>query len=406
MKLETFIARRYFVSKHKLNFITVISLISTLGIMVGVASLIVVLSVFNGFGNLVESFLTSIDPDIRIDFIQNSNENFAKTNSLLKDNENIKSFSPYINSRVLLESRYAQSVSELKGIEKNKFFELYDSSKIIFYKSKSDDETIPGIYVGIILANELQVNLHDTIKVFAPVSMNSFLSGFSPIRSKTFLVKGIFYSQNNQYDKTLSIIDLNSFLSLFGSSKEIQGFEITLTDKNMVEKIKNIFEDKFQDDAEILDKYEIHNELFSVMKIERWVAYLLLTLIIAVASFNILSSLTMTVLEKKRDISVMKSFGVSEKSLLKIFLNEGAIIGFVGTILGIGLGLFICWLQIEYKIYPLDPMLYKIDSLPLKIQVSDFLIVAFASMFLSILSAMFPALRAAKTNLIDGIKWE
>ena len=116
MKLETFIAKRYFVSKHKLNFITVISLISTLGIMVGVASLIVVLSVFNGFGNLVESFLTSIDPDIRIDFIQNSNENFAKTDSLLKDSENIKSFSPYINSRVLLESRYAQSVSELKGI--------------------------------------------------------------------------------------------------------------------------------------------------------------------------------------------------------------------------------------------------------------------------------------------------
>jgi lipoprotein-releasing system permease protein len=142
------------------------------------------------------------------------------------------------------------------------------------------------------------------------------------------------------------------------------------------------------------------------MKIERWVAYLLLSLIIAVASFNILSSLTMTVLEKKRDISIMKSFGVSEKSLLKIFLNEGAIIGFVGTILGTILGLFICWLQIEYKIYPLDPTQYKIDSLPLEVRIIDFFTVAFASMTLSILSASFPASIASKTNLIEGIKWE
>ncbi len=406
MKLETFISKRYFISKHKINFITIISIISTLGIMIGVASLIVVLSVFNGFGSLVESFLTSLDPDLRIDFFQNNNEYVSAADSLLKNNNDIKTYTPYLTSRVLIESRYAQSVVNLKGIESEKFSELYDSSKIIFYKSDLNNISIPGIYLGIILANDLQVNLDDTINVFAPSSMNSFLNSFSPIKSRAFFVKGIFYSQNNQYDKNLSIIDLNSALSLFGSSKPIQGFEISLSEKDKIGKLKDELENNLNWKAEVLDKYEIHSELFSVMKIERWVAYLLLSLIIAVASFNILSSLLMTVLEKKRDISIMKSFGVSEKSILKIFLNEGAIIGIVGTILGTILGLVICWLQIEYKIYPLDPTQYKIDSLPLEVRIIDFFTVAFASMTLSIISASFPASIASKTNLIEGIKWE
>lgn len=406
MKIERFIAKRYFISKHKLNFITVISFISTLGITIGVASLIVVLSVFNGFGSLVESFLTSLDPDIRIDFVQENNFKADEIDSLLAKNNLIKSYSPYLVSKVLIESKYAQSVIELKGINKSKFFQLYDSSKVKFYRSKIENNSLSEIYLGVVLASELQIDIDDTLSVFAPSSINSFLTGFNPIKKENFLVKGIFYSQNNQYDKSLAIIDIKDAFTLYGSSKPIQGYELSLNQPLSLENVKNELQIYFQQEAEVLDKYQIHDDLFSVMRIERWVAYLLLSLIIAVASFNILSSLSMTVLEKKRDISIMKSFGISENSLIKIFLNEGAIIGIVGTLLGTLLGLFICWLQIEYKIYPLDPTQYKIDSLPLEIQITDFFTVAFASMTLSILAAAFPALRASKTNLIDGIKWE
>lgn len=405
MKLERFIAKRYFVSKHRLNFITIISLISTIGITIGVASLIVVLSVFNGFGNLVEELLTSLDPDIRIDFIDNSKVQSSEIEKLLNKSEKINSFSAYLLSRSLLESNYAQSVVELKGINKSQFFQLYDSSKVNFYKTKANN-SLPGIYIGVILASELQVELNDTITAYVPSSVRSFLSGFSPIRKGRFVVEGIFYSQNNQYDNSLAIIDLKDFYSFFGSNRKILGYEISLKNKKDFNYVKDLIQNSFSSNIEVLGKYEIHKELFSVMKIERWVAYLLLSLIIVVASFNILSSLSMTVLEKKRDISIMKSFGISEKSLLKIFLNEGAIIGIVGTFLGLILGLFICWLQLEFKIYPLDPTQYKVDSLPLKIQAIDFLTVSFASMSLSIIAAAFPALRASKTNLIEGIKWE
>jgi lipoprotein-releasing system permease protein len=406
MKLERFIAKRYFASKHKLNFITLISIISTIGIMIGVASLIVVLSVFNGFGSLVESFLTSLDPDLRIDFVQDEPNYVSLTNSFLAQENSVKTFSPYIVSRVLAESKYAQSIVELKGIQLEKFSTLYDLSKVNLYRYKYNHNSLPKIYLGIILANDLQIDLGDTLKISAPTSMSSFLAGFSPVKQGYFIVEGIFYSQNNEYDKNLAIIDLKSAFTLFGSNKPIQGFEISLKGNKDFKEVRKKLQIQLNDKAEILDKYDIHSDLFSVMKIERWVAYLLLSLIIAVASFNILSSLSMTVLEKKRDISIMKSFGISDKSLLKIFLNEGAIIGIVGTLAGLILGLFICWLQIEYKIYALDPTQYKIDSLPLKIEVLDFITVSFASMGLSILAASFPAAKATKTNLIEGIKWE
>ncbi len=406
MKLEVFIAKRYFVSKHKLNFITVISVISTIGIMIGVASLIVVLSVFNGFGSIVESFLTSLDPDLRIDFLQDEPTFINHTESFLLQDNSVKTFSPYIVSRVLAESKYAQSIVELKGIKLDKFSNLYDLSKINFYNIKSNYASFPKIYLGIILANDLQIDLGDTLKISAPTSINSFLTGFSPVKQSYFIVEGIFYSQNNEYDKTLAIIDLKNAFILFGLNKPIQGFELSLKENQDINQVRKKLQNQLNDKAEILDKYDIHSDLFSVMKIERWVAYLLLSLIIAVASFNILSSLSMTVLEKKRDISIMKSFGISDNSLLKIFLNEGAIIGIVGTLAGLILGIFICWLQIEYKIYPLDPTQYKIDSLPLKIEFMDFLTVSLASMGLSILSASFPAVKATKTNLIEGIKWE
>lgn len=406
MKLERFIAKRYFISKHKLNFITIISIISTLGITIGVASLIVVLSVFNGFGNLVEELLTSLDPDMRVEIINDDKINLSTFEEYVRNNYKIKSFSPYLISRSLFESKYSQIVAEVKGINLNKIFSIYDSNKVNFNLNEYDKSTLPKIYIGLILANELQVDLNDTITIYAPTSLNSFLSGFSPIKKGIFIVKGIFYSQNNQYDRSLALIDIRDSFSLFGSGKKIKGYEISLKNQEDFNDVKYFFDEKFSDNIEILSKYEIHKELFSVMKIERWVAYLLLSLIIAVASFNILSSLSMTVLEKKRDISIMKAFGIPERSLLKIFLNEGAIIGIIGTIIGTFLGLFICWLQLEFKVYPLDPTQYKIDSLPLKIQISDFFIVAFASMSLSILAASFPAMRAAKTNLIEGIKWE
>lgn len=409
MNLEKFIAKRYLISRHKLNFITIISFLSIAGITIGVAALIVVLSVFNGFGSLVTSYLISLDPDLRIVFRSEStdklhNEIEEKLNSL---NE-IKSFSPFVSGKVLALNRGKTEVINLRAVELRKINQLYDFDKLtILTKSDLSEKPGDGIFIGIRLADKLEAVSGDSITIVSPANIEGvILQGSIPL-TKKFLVKGIFYSQNNEYDESLAIADLIIGQQLLGFKKSFEGYEIKLSDREKSEEIKSKLNTLIDTEiAEVNTWYDFHKELYSVMQIERWVAYILLSLIIAVASFNILGSLSMSVLEKKRDIGIMKSFGVTETSILKIFLNEGILIGIFGTFFGVMLGYFVCWLQINFNIYPLDPTMYKIDSLPLEIRISDFFLVAGASMLLTFLAALFPARRAAKVDALQSIKWE
>lgn len=409
MDLEKFIAKRYLISRHKLSFITIISFLSITGITLGVAALIVVLSVFNGFGSLVTSYLTSLDPHLRIIF---KSESFEKLHSEIENQLNsfndIKSYSPFVSGKVLALSRNKTEVINLRAIDIKKFSQLYDLDKLtIFSKTNSDSISRNGIFIGIRLADKLEAITGDTITIVSPANIEAVLLQGSVPLTKKFVVKGIINSQNNEYDESLAMTDLHTGQELLGFRKSFEGYEITLSDRSKSDRFKNELSNLLDKQiAEVNSWYDFHKELYSVMQIERWVAYILLSLIIAVASFNILGSLSMSVLEKKRDIGILKSYGVTEKSIIKIFLNEGILIGIFGTIFGALLGYFICWLQLNYNIYPLDPTMYKIDSLPLEIRFTDFVSVAAASLLLTFLASLFPARRAAKVDALDSIKWE
>lgn len=409
MDLERFIAKRYLISRHKLNFITIISFLSIAGITIGVAALIVVLSVFNGFGSLVTSYLMSLDPHLRVNFKTESNDQLHnQIQNELKNISDLQAYSPYVSGKVLALSRGKTEIINLRAIQLNKINELYDFNKLVYSdKYPKSNQLADGIFIGIKLADKLEAITGDTITIVSPANIEGVLMQSSIPISKRFVVKGIFISQNNEYDESLAITDLSIGQNLLGYKDSFEGYEIKLLDGNKSEKVKDELTNRL--DKNLIDVnswYDFHKELYSVMQIERWVAYILLSLIIAVASFNILGSLSMSVLEKKRDIGIMKSFGVTENSILKIFLNEGIIVGIVGTFFGALLGYFICWLQLNYNIYPLDPTMYKIDSLPLELRISDFFFVTVASMLLSFLAALFPARRAAKVDALQSIKWE
>lgn len=409
MDLEKFIAKRYLISRHKLSFITIISFLSIAGITLGVAALIVVLSVFNGFGSLVTSYLTSLDPHLRIIFkSETSDKLHSEIENQLNGLSDVKSYSPFVSGKVLALSRDKSEVINLRAIDLKKISQLYDFGKLtIFSRTNIENNSGSGIFIGIRLADKLEALTGDTITIVSPANIESVLLQSSVPLAKKFIVKGIINSQNNEYDESLAITDLYTGQELLGFGKSFEGYEITLKDRSKSDEVKfelSILLNK--QTAEVNSWYDFHKELYSVMQIERWVAYILLSLIIAVASFNILGSLSMSVLEKKRDIGILKSYGVTENSILKIFLNEGILIGIFGTALGALLGYFICWLQLNYNIYPLDPTMYKIDSLPLEIRFSDFILVAAASMLLTFLASLFPARRAAKVDALDSIKWE
>ncbi|MBK7228055.1 MAG: ABC transporter permease [Ignavibacteriales bacterium] len=410
MGYERFIAKRYLLSKHKINFISIISFISITGITIGVAALIVVLSVFNGFGSLVTSFLMNFDPHLRVEYkIDTKAKNAEELNSLIKQLPDLKSYAPFVSGKVLVVSNQQTQVINLKGIDTASTEKVYNIKENIIY---GNDDLVgvdgqAGVIIGLRLADELRTLVGDTITVISPEGIERVVSQFGMPNSAKFIVRGIFSSQNNEYDESLMFVPLEDAQYLLGYDVDIQGYDIKLNNSDNSFNAKDFLESKLDANTfEVNTWYDFHKELYSVMQIERWVAYILLSLIIAVATFNILGSLSMSVIEKKRDIGIMRSMGSQEKSILKIFMYEGLMIGVVGTLLGVILGYFICFLQLQYNIYPLDPTQYKIDSLPLEIRLSDFFYIAGVSLFLSLIASYIPAKRAAKVDALQAIKWE
>lgn len=410
MSYEKFIAKRYLLSKHKINFITIISLISITGITLGVAALIVVLSVFNGFGSLVTSFLMNFDPHLRVEYkIDTKQKDFGDFVNIIKRTPDIKSFAPFVSGKVLVVSNQITQVINLKGIDTAATENVYNIKENIIYGNDdfAIDDNQSGVIIGLRLADQLRTLVGDTITVISPEGIERAIAQFGVPNSAKFIVKGIFSSQNNEYDESLIFVPLEDAQYLLGYDDEIQGYDIKLNNSDNSFKSKEFLESQLDKKTfEISTWYDFHKELYSVMQIERWVAYILLSLIIAVASFNILGSLSMSVIEKKRDIGILRSMGSKEKSILKIFMYEGLMIGIVGTFLGVLIGYFICFLQLQYNIYPLDPTQYKIDSLPLEIRISDFFYIAGVSLLLSLIASYIPAKRAAKVDALQAIKWE
>ncbi len=409
MNFETFIAKRYLISKHKINFITIISFISIAGITIGVAALIVVLSVFNGFGSLVVDYLMNLEPDIRITAISNDGEkNITNLRQLLSEQNEIKSFSPYIEGKVLAYSKGITQVVNVKGIQEESINNVYlIGDNLVDGNDEQFTNSSQKIFIGLQLADKLMVMSKDSILLISPSNIEQAITQFSLPLSKKVNVAGVFSSKNSEYDGGYIFCSLKDAQYLFGYKNNFQGYDIRLDDIGNSNKVKQILKANLDSKNYTVETwYDFHQELYSVMQIERWTAYIILSLIIAVATFNILGSLSMSVIEKKRDIGILRSMGVTENSILKIFMFEGLLIGIIGTLLGVIIGYLICYIQINYNIYPLDPSQYKIDSLPMEVRFYDFFFISGASMILSFLASLFPAKRAAKVNPISAIKWE
>jgi lipoprotein-releasing system permease protein len=220
-------------------------------------------------------------------------------------------------------------------------------------------------------------------------------------------VSGIYEISNKEYALQYTFTSLSASQNLFNLRNGVTGIEVVMNDIDDSQKLKDQLLAKVgKDNIKVLTWYDLHRDLYRVMLIERWGAFILLSLIVAVAAFNILSSLTMSVLEKKKDIGVLRSMGATSASIKKIFMFEGILVGVIGTILGLSIGLLVCYLQINFNLYTLDASKYVIDTLPVDVRFSDIFAVIIVSLFLTFFASKYPANRALKTKLIDAIKWE
>lgn len=408
MNTEFFIAKRYLFSKRKVSFITIISAISVIGVTIGVAAMIIVLSVFNGFHDKVTSILIGFDPHIRIE-----PQNNAKMENYESVIENVKSLgisnlSQYTLNKGMLSKRNSNKVIFIKGVDEENIDKV-SGVKSLVQLGKFDlknDGDFGSIVLGLALADQLRSYIGDTITILSPVGLEYSLTQFVEPITKEFIVTGIYDSENREYDSKYAYISIANAQQLFKLDDAVSGIEIRLEDINKSDDMKTIIHKTLGDKFNIFTWYDLHLDFYSILKIERWVAFIILSLIIAVASFNILGSLTMTVIEKKRDIGILKAMGASDNTITRIFLFEGLVVGLIGMLAGSFIGAGVILAQKYFEFYKLDSSIYKISALPVMINLTDFIFVPLAALLLCFLASLYPARRAAKLNPVESIRWE
>ncbi len=407
LPFTTFVAWRYLKSKRKTTLISIISLISLIGVTIGVSALIIVLSVFNGFNGLVTKILIEFDPHIRIEKKLGLNpDEITKIEKAISDIKQIKGYAPFIINKAMLISDRNNRVVYVKGIDPEKAWLVSGvPEKIVLGNfDLADSKGLPKIILGLTIADRVNALVGDTVNLVSP----SFSSLFGLIQPniKKFVVSGIFESNNKDYDGYYAFISVKSAQELFDMRGKFNGVEIRLYEINQSENVKKVIQSQLGDEFQVKTWYDLHKDLYSVMQVERWAAYVILTLIIFVATFNILGSLTMSVIEKTRDIGILKTMGAKNSDIVRIFMFEGVIIGIIGTGLGSIIGYIVCYIQEKYHIFPLDPTVYIIPSLPVEMHLTDFIAVGIAAILLCSLASYYPAKRAANIIPSEAVRWE
>jgi lipoprotein-releasing system permease protein len=408
MSVERSIAVRYLVSKRQVGLVTLISFISVVGVTIGVAALIVVLSVFNGFGGLVTSILVNFDPHLRIESPKQTDlRSYEPIVAYAQQQGEVAGLAPFALGKAVVVSHNLNRVINIKGIDPGRIASVSGlKEKMVLGKLDFGGRPRDGIVLGMTLSDRLGAIVGDTLAVVSLAGSEMSLLQLGQPVIRRFHVVGIYESDNKEYDSYYAFVGLGAAQTLFGMGKNISGVELRLKSLDESDDFKDLLAGRFGARYRVLTWYDLHRDLYSVMKIERWMAYIILCLIIGVASFNLLGSLTMSVIEKTRDIGILKSMGATNKCIVRIFMFEGIFVGIVGSLLGLGLGLFLVYLQSRFHLFPLDPTVYIIPAIPVQVHLIDVAVVTATAIGLCSLAALYPAKRAASLIPVEAIRWE
>lgn len=397
MKLSIQIARRYLFAKKSTNVINVITGISVMGITIGTAALILILSVFNGLEDLISGFFNSFNPPLKITAVEGKtfhedSINLAEIASL----DEVKAMSKTLEELVLFEYEGIQEVGYLKGVD-DSFQEVNEIDSVIrkgaFVLENGDVDQ--GVF-GVGMVNKLNVSIRKSlypVRVFAPTRKSSMM-GAKPFKSQFLYVAGSFSVQSEE-DNKYAISSLNFLRSLLGSKKKVGAVEISVHQDVDITKVKNKIKDIVGPSFLVRDQYEQDASFIRIMKIEKWMSYAIACFTLLLIAFNMIGALWMIVMEKKKDLSILRSMGMTKKEIEKIFLIEGVLIALIGFIIGAILAIIIYYLQITYGLVPIPPGSI-IDTYPVKMVFMDFIIVFVTVIVIGFLASVLPAKRAGK----------
>jgi lipoprotein-releasing system permease protein len=393
-------AWRYFKAKKTTNAINIIAWISIVAILIGTASLILVLSVFNGFEDLVKSLYSSFYPDVKISPLSGKQITLTQQQlNQIRSVKGVRSVSLIAEEKALLQNGEYQSIIYLKGVDENYTSVTAVSDNIIKGSFNTGQPDRPLLVLGIGIENAVGVqsdrNLSPLV-VYLPNKTEVDLSNpLQSINSDTINTAGAFAIQPD-FDNKYAITNLSFVKQMLGMPDTVySNAEISITADANEKDVKQAISGIIKNNYLIQTRYEQNRSLYSIMQVEKWVIYAVLSLILIVASFNMIGALTMLVLEKKQDISVLHALGSSQTFIQKIFLSEGVLLAGIGGIGGMILAALLAFIQITFKVIPLTGGSFLIDYFPVKLSVMDFVLVGVTVIAIALLASWLPARKAA-----------
>jgi lipoprotein-releasing system permease protein len=403
MRTHLFIAQRYLRSRSRSGFISLISYLSIGGVTIGTAALIIVMSVMNGFESEVRQRILGADAHVRLTtYGDRGITDWPEVAAIVRKVPHVIGVSPYIFEKGMLRVGNATEGVMLRGVDPATLSQVSDLPKHILSGSVNfAHDGLPGIVIGRFLAERLGVAVNDTVVLFSPAGMTST---FSAPAVRKFIVTGVFQTGLFEFDDIIAYLDVNVARELFKRSDRVDGLEIKLDNMYLAGKVKRELESRFDQPYYAQTWFELRRTLFSWMKIEKWMWTIVLSLIIMVAAFNILSTLIMVAMEKRRDIGILKAMGARDRDVARIFSTQGLIVGIVGGTLGTLIGFLVCLGQLRYHWVSLPSDIYFLEALPVKMQPLDFVAVVVIAVLLSYLGAVYPARRAARLQPVDAIR--
>ena len=411
MSFEFFISIRYLLAKRRQTFVSLITFISIAGVGVGVTALIVVLAVMNGFHDDLRGRILGITSHVNITSFAGMISNYREVMGEVEKEKGVVGSTPFIYAPVMMTSgRSAGAV--LRGIDPltaSKVLKLQENLvrgnlADLVQPSQEAPGTYPGIILGYELANNLNTRVGEYLTIISPSGRLTPM-GQAP-RSRLFRVVGIIQSGMYEYDNTLAYVDLPVAQQFLGIGDSVTGIEVRVDDIYKAGEIAEALKKRLGPPFYISDWIKMNSSFFSALKLEKAVMFVILTLIILVAAFNIVSSLTMLVMEKGRDIAILKAMGATTASIRKIFVLEGFLIGICGTALGILGGYTLCSLLGRYKFIDLPIDVYHISKLPVKMETLDMVTIALAAICISLLATLYPSRKAAGLDPAEALRYE
>ena len=406
MNYQLFIAKRYLTAKRKQAFISVITFVSVLGISIGVMALVIAIALITGFHNDVQDKILGSTAHLMVNELTGGGiEDYPKLIAGIESLDGVRVASPVVWDMALIQGPYKSSGAVLRGID----FDLEKKSSL--WLMELDGGRLPdpsvtkrGVLLGRELAFDIGAGVGDRVRVVTSATRLS-PGGLMP-KWWEFEITGIFHTGLYEFDSTSALIPLKTTQDLFGLEDRVSMIQIRIDRIFNAPRMKSVVEEFLPDSVYVTTWMELNESLFSALKLEKKLMFLTITLIVIVAALNIIATLILMVMEKTRDIGVLKAMGVHAQSIKKIFFLQGAMIGTIGTAIGTLLGLIWCWLANTFELIKVPADIYEIAFVPFRIRIFDLLLIIGITLLISFLSTLFPAHRASRVDPVKALKYE